>query len=132
MNGALKWKIIAGFVLVFIAGGITGAFVGGAQMRRAFSHGPPHRAAIKQRMTARLQRELSLTPDQANKISPIIDKASGDIEEARTKTAERIHEIMAQAHRDMDSILTDEQRVKLQEMRRRHPPRATDQSPPTP
>ena len=27
MNRALKWKLIAGFLLVFAAGGMTGAFV---------------------------------------------------------------------------------------------------------
>lgn len=28
MNGALKWKLVAGFVLVFVAGGIAGAALG--------------------------------------------------------------------------------------------------------
>jgi len=28
MNRALQWKLIAGFLLVFVAGGITGAFLG--------------------------------------------------------------------------------------------------------
>jgi hypothetical protein len=33
MNRALQWKLIAGFLLVFVAGGITGAFVGGSYAR---------------------------------------------------------------------------------------------------
>ena len=36
MNRALQWKLIAGFLLVFIAGGITGAFVGGSYARYHF------------------------------------------------------------------------------------------------
>ena len=119
MNRSLKWKLIAGFALVFIAGGITGAFVGAAHARHFFFHGPP-RDFIKERMGERLQRELKLTPEQVAKISPMLDKASAQLETIRTETAQRVHETMAQAHREMASVLTDEQRAKLQEMHRRH------------
>jgi Spy/CpxP family protein refolding chaperone len=119
MNRALQWKLIAGFVLVFIAGGFTGAFVGATHARHFFLRGP-HRGFIKERMGERLKRELNLTPEQVTKISPMIDKASAELEAIRTQTAERVHETMTQAHRDMATILTDEQRAKLQEMHRRH------------
>jgi Spy/CpxP family protein refolding chaperone len=119
MNRALQWKLIAGFLLVFIAGGITGAFVGANHARHYFLRGP-HRGFIKERMGERLKRELNLTPEQVTKISPMIDKASAELEAIRTQTAERVHETMTQAHRDMATILTDEQRAKLQEMHRRH------------
>ncbi len=36
MNSALKWKLIAGFILAFVAGGITGAAVGGMHARHVF------------------------------------------------------------------------------------------------
>ena len=36
MNRSLQWKLVAGFVLVFMAGGITGAFVGVAYARHHF------------------------------------------------------------------------------------------------
>lgn len=119
MNRALLWKLIAGFLLVFIAGGITGAFVGAAHTRHFFFRGP-HRAFIKERMGERLQRELKLTPEQVTKISPMLDKASAQLETIRAETAQRVHEAMAQAHSEMASVLTDEQRAKLQEMHRRH------------
>ena len=35
MNRALQWKLVLGFILVFFAGGITGAFLGGV-VRSAF------------------------------------------------------------------------------------------------
>ena len=104
---------------VFIAGGITGAFVGAAHARHFFLRGP-HRAFIKERMGERLQRELKLTPEQVTKISPMLDKASAQLETIRTETAQRVHETMAQAHREMATVLTDEQREKLQQMHRRH------------
>jgi Spy/CpxP family protein refolding chaperone len=119
MNRALQWRLIAGFVLVFIAGGITGGFVGAAHARHFFLRGP-HRGFIKERMSERLQRELKLTPEQMTKISPMIDKASAQLEAIRTETAQRVHETMAQTHREMATVLTDEQREKLKQMHRRH------------
>jgi len=118
MNRALQWRLIVGFMLVFLAGGITGAFVGAAHARHFFLRGP-HRAFIKERMGERLQRELNLTPEQVTKISPMIDKASAQLEAIRTETAQRVHETMAQAHREMATVLTDEQREKLKQMHRR-------------
>jgi Spy/CpxP family protein refolding chaperone len=119
MNRALQWKLIAGFLLVFIAGGITGGFVGAAHARHFFLRGP-HRGFVKERMGERLKRELNLTPEQVTKISPMLDKASAELEAIRTETAQRVHETMMQTHRDMATVLTDEQRAKLQEMHRRH------------
>ena len=118
MNRALQWKLIAGFLLVFLAGGITGGFMGAAYARHFFLRGP-HRGFIKERMGERLQRELNLTPEQVTKVSPIIDKASAQLEAIRTETAQRVHETMAQAHREMATVLTDEQREKLKQMHRR-------------
>jgi Spy/CpxP family protein refolding chaperone len=120
MNRVLQWKLIAGFLLVFIAGGITGGFIGAAHARDYFFRGP-HRGLIKERMFTRLQRELNLTPEQTTKISPMIDKASAELEKIRQETATRVHETMAQTHREMGAVLTDDQRAKLKEMHRRHP-----------
>ena len=133
MNRALQWKLIAGFLLVFLAGGITGAFVGAAHARHFILRGP-HRAFIKERMGERLKRELNLTPEQVTKISPMIDKASAELEAIRTETAQRVHETMTQAHREMATVLTDDQREKLKQMHRRqrrairgfHPPPPED------
>lgn len=131
MNRALQWRLIAGFVLVFIAGGITGGFVGATHARYFFLRGP-HRGFIKERMGERLQRELKLTPEQVTKISPMIDKASAQLEAIRTETAQRVHETMAQTHREMATVLTDEQREKLKQMHRRprHGVRAVHPPPP--
>lgn len=131
MNRALQWKLIAGFILVFVAGGITGGFMGAAHARHFFMDGP-HRGFSKERMGERLRRELNLTPDQVSKISPILDKTSAQMESIRTETAQRVHETMAQAHREIATVLTDEQREKLKQLhrRQRHGFRAGQPSPP--
>ncbi len=119
MNRALQWKLIVGFILVFIAGGISGAFLGGLYARHHFFafHRPE---LIGGRMKERLRAELNLTPEQVAKISPIIDKTAAQLRDIRRDTARRVHETIAEAHRQMAVNLTDEQRQKLQQIEERH------------
>jgi gas vesicle protein len=119
MNRALQWKLIAGFVLVFIAGGLTGAFLGGHYARNHIFRAP-HRGFLKERMGERLRIELKLTPEQVAKIAPIIDKSAEQLEAIRSETARRVHDTMKQAHEEMAVSLTDEQREKLKKMQFRH------------
>jgi Spy/CpxP family protein refolding chaperone len=118
MNPALKWKLIVGFVLVFLAGGMTGAFFGASHARHLF-FGPPSKI-MSERMRNRLRWQLHLTDEQVAKISPIIDKTAVQLQEIRRSTGLRVHETIAEAHREMAADLTPEQRVKLQEMEARH------------
>jgi len=119
MNRTLQWKLIAGFILVFVAGGITGAFLGGLYARHLFFefHRPEQ---IGTRMKERLRTELNLTPEQVAKISPIIDKTAVQLRDIRRETGRRVHETIAEAHRQMAANLTDEQRQKLQQIEERH------------
>src|SRR5437870_8671660 len=119
MNRTLQWKLIAGFMLVFVAGGITGAFLGGLYARHLFFefHRPEQ---IGARMKERLRTELNLTPEQVAKISPIIDKTAVQLRDIRRETGRRVHETIAEAHRQMAANLTDEQRQKLQQIEERH------------
>ena len=119
MNRALQWKLIGGFILVFIAGGITGAFLGGLHTRHLFFEFH-HPELIGTRMKEELRKELNLTPEQVAKISPIIDKTAAQLKQIRQDTGRRVHEIMMEAHREMAANLTDEQRLKLQQIADRH------------
>jgi Spy/CpxP family protein refolding chaperone len=118
MNRALKWKLIAGFLLVFLAGGLTGAFVGASHVRHFFKF--HHRDDISERMRQRLQRELDLTPEQVTKISPILDRAAAQLQQVRLDTGQRVREILNETHRQMTPHLTDEQREKLKQIEERH------------
>src|SRR6266566_6315136 len=114
MNRVLQWKLIGGFILVFIAGGITGAFFGGLHARHLFFEFH-HPALIAARMKERLRTELNLTPEQVVKISPIVDKTAVQLKQMRRDTGWRVHEIIIGAHQEMAANLTDEQRLKLRQ-----------------
>ena len=115
MTPALKWKLIAGFILVFIAGGLTGAF-----FSVRFGHGPPGHGFIASHMRQRLKWQLGLNDEQVKKISPIIDKTATEIESIRAETGRRVHDTFAEAHREIAADLTPEQRQQLQEIEARH------------
>lgn len=119
MNGALKWKLVAGFVLVFVAGGIAGAALGGFYARHLFFE--VHRPGrLGDRMKERLRTELHLTPEQVAKVSPIVDKTAAQLREIRRDTGRRVHELIVEAHKEIAADLTDEQRQKLQQIEERH------------
>jgi len=119
MNRALKWKLIAGFLLVFLAGGLTGAFVGASHVRHLFFKFH-HSGDLSEKMRERLRRELDLTPEQVAKISPILDKAAAQLQQMRRDTGQRVREILNETHRQMTPNLTDEQRQRLQQIEDQH------------
>jgi len=119
MTTALKWKLIAGFLLVFVAGGLTGGFVAATTIRNYF-FGAGHHAVAAQRMRERLKSELNLTPEQMTKIGPIIDKTAAQLQEIRMDTARRVRQTFDEAHRQVSANLTPEQQAKYEELRQRH------------
>jgi len=118
MNKSLRWKLIVAFVLIFLAGAACG-FFGAIHMHQAF-FARMAAGSMAQHMKERMRAELKLTPDQMLKISPIIDRAASQLTMAREQTMRSVHEIFNQTHREMQPLLTPEQRVKLEEMEKRH------------
>ena len=118
MNKSLRWKLIVAFVLIFLAGAACG-FFGAIHMHQAFfARMAPD--SMAQHMKERMRKELKLTPDKMQKISPIIDRTASQLQKARDQTMQSVHGIFSQSHREMEPLLTPEQRVKLEQMEERH------------
>jgi hypothetical protein len=133
VSRALRWKLIGGFVLVFVAGGVAGTFIGATHARHSL-FGLQHNI-VAERIRHRLRVELQLTDDQMTKISPIIDKTAARLQQIRFDTGRQVHETILEAHRDIAPHLTDEQRAKLHKLELRPPhPRWSDHGrrPPAP
>ena len=117
MNNSLRWKLLLAFVLVFLAGAACG-FFGALHVHHFFAR--MDSGAMAQHLKQRLRAELKLTPEQMQKISPIIDRAASELKTKREQTMRDVHEIFKQAHREMQPFLTPEQRTRLQELEKRH------------
>jgi len=119
MNSALKWKLAFGFLLVFVACVTTGALLGTLHVRHRFL-GPPHSGQVGERMREHLRRALDLTPEQAEKIAPIVDATSAKLEAIRIESAQRVRSAMEESERQISPDLTPEQVKKLQKLKGEH------------
>ena len=121
MNSRLKWMLAVAFLLVFAAGAATGSFAGSHYFKKHKkrlnfkAHG-----AVSDRMQEHLRTELELTPEQTEKVAPIIQSTTDKLQAIRIETAARVRETMEEAGREMSPHLTPDQQKKLAELREKH------------
>ena len=143
MNSTLKWKFAFAFLLVFVAGGMTGMFLGLHVLHPRVMLGPPHSGDVPDRMREHLRRTLGLTADQEKKVGPIVESTSTKLEAIRVETAERVRNVMEDSKKDIAPLLTPEQQTKLDKLESEHrkmmmhhgflpPPPPKDRPPPSP
>ncbi len=118
MNGSLRWKLIVGVLLAFLAGGMSGFFFA-IHARHVFIE-VHQQGLVSMRMKEHLRNQLNLTPDQEKKISPIVEKMSAQLEQIRSETGDRVRKTMHDAHHEMEGVLTEEQKKQLAQMEERH------------
>jgi hypothetical protein len=118
VNGSLRWKLIAGVLLAFLAGGMSGFFF--ATHARNVSIEFHQSDFLSMRMKEHLRHQLNLTPDQEAKISPIVERMAAQLEQIRGETGDRVRKTMQDAHHEMEGLLNDEQKKDLAQMEERH------------
>ncbi len=71
----------------------------------------------------RLARELDLTPEQRTRIDSLLDAQAAELRAIRGQTHPRIESTIARTRREIDAVLTPEQRTRAAELgeRRRGP-----------
>jgi hypothetical protein len=103
--------VVLAFIGIFVAGGITGGFVA-LRTQPTVLH---RRAAERftEQQFKRVAEELALTPEQRERIRPIITSAGRDIQAHRRE----IISILQQMEADVRSQLTDDQRARFDAIR---------------
>jgi Spy/CpxP family protein refolding chaperone len=112
-------KIILAVGGIFVAGAVTGGFV---SLRVADHLAREKRAAQRMgpnEIGGRLAEQLNLTPEQRDKIKPIIGRASDELRKVRSQSFAQAAALVAKMDADMAKILTEEQRARLVEIRAR-------------
>jgi Spy/CpxP family protein refolding chaperone len=122
MNSVNRWKI--GFLVLatFVAGAIAGGFLTmsaakdelrqNKDPRRWFTHTPD-----------RWRSEMKLTPDQDQKIRPILQQINDELTNLRMMDLRETEGILSRGEDRINAILTPEQRPLLQqtfEQRKEH------------
>ncbi len=112
MNPLTKPKIISYLALIFVAGGISGAVLGGGLAKQAKLQ-PPTMGNVCDHLRRRLQSQLDLTPDQMKRIKPILQRTEREMEGAHRRTMEQIELIMEKSNAQIAKELTPAQQLKL-------------------
>jgi hypothetical protein len=122
MNGWAKPKLISYLVGIFLAGGISGAFLVYATRRPVF-HGPPSSEEMIRYVRGKLEKEVGLTEQQWVEVGPIVSNATTEIGQLDHANRERIRELINQSDAAILEKLTAEQKPRMQkwiEERRKH------------
>lgn len=83
---------------------------------------PGHRGPPRDReFRDRFAREVDLTAEQQIRIDSIMDREGRELRAVRGRVQPQVDSIISRIRRQLDSVLTPEQRKKAEEIRRRHP-----------
>ena len=111
------WKLVLLLIGIFAAGVVAGGFVAMRYMR----HSMPRPPSPEQWGPARLKKlseRLSLTPEQEEKIRPIMKRDMDDLGRVRTSSFAEGKRIFERMEHDIAEVLTPEQREKFEQMNR--------------
>ena len=114
MTSLSKRKLAAYVVAIFLAGAGSGALVAW-QVSRRVPVPPLTPAEIGARLRARFQARLDLTPEQRQKVDPMIDQAMSRLEAIRQETASHVFANVSKLH---EQVLTPEQKTKFEALER--------------
>jgi Spy/CpxP family protein refolding chaperone len=114
-------------LLVALAGGLAGIaldrllLLPGPHGGSSFYHGPGRHPPRDREFRRRFAREVGLSAEQQAKVDSIMDQQGRELRTIRRQVQPQLDSIIGRTRRELDSILTPEQRGKAAEIRRRHP-----------
>jgi uncharacterized membrane protein len=109
------WKLILLLAGIFIAGGVTGAFVmvrAGKEMLRQ-RPGPQDWAPNHMK---RLVERLGLNPEQTEQIRPVVKRNMEELSRLRNETMAETKGVFERMEREISEKLTPEQREKFDKL----------------
>jgi Spy/CpxP family protein refolding chaperone len=113
MTSIGKRKLALYVLAIFLAGAGSGALITWHRCRRT-PPAPLPPAEIGARLRARLQSRLGLTPDQVQKINPMIDQAMRRVEAIRAETASHVFANVSNLDEQIRFVLTPGQQSKFE------------------
>jgi len=118
MNMKVRTTIVIIITLIF-------GIVLGAMLNRTFTHQRIKRAfdtVNPNRFTMILERAIDPTEKQKKQIREILQNHTNQVEELRKNAMEGMQTSLQSLKKELDSVLTPEQKERLEEMMKKRPP----------
>ncbi len=107
------WKLVLLLAGIFIAGGVTGAFVGQKVLQAKFSKRPMPEQWAPWHLK-RLAERLELKPEQQEELRPIIKRNMDELNHLRTAAMAETKVVLERMEREVSEKLTSEQRTRFE------------------
>ena len=111
------FKIILAVGGIFVAGAVTGGFVGVRIAERIAREQRAQQRMGPTEIGGRLAEQLKLTPEQREKLVPIIGHTTEELRRVRRESFGQMSQLVEKMDAELTKILTEEQRVRLVEIR---------------
>ena len=116
MNAVSRWKIIATLIAIFAAGAITGSLITVGVIKHEVRRQSDPRLWFQLTMN-RWKVRLHLTPDQEQRLRPIVQQTVDELRNLRSLDLRETDGILTRAQDRIDPILNADQRARLRRMR---------------
>jgi Spy/CpxP family protein refolding chaperone len=114
MKKIKPWLVL---VLVFVAGFISGAVVTRAVVRRTVQVALTNPDRVRDLIEKRIAARVKLDAEQRQRVHQILADSQGNLKELRREFAPRFTFIFSNSEARISSLLTPEQRQRLEKLR---------------
>jgi Spy/CpxP family protein refolding chaperone len=115
MNHLSRWKVALYLAAIFVAGGVTGWTIA-ARATKEKMYSSFRSDEFAAHLRERVRSGLDLTPDQAAKIEPIIERTCSEMKSIHRDTYKRISQIISNLNAQIAAELTPDQKAKFEQM----------------
>jgi len=106
------WKVILAFTGIFLAGILVGGLVT-LRVGKNWAQRQPMAEQYGPKLMQRLVTQLDLTPEQQDKIKPIVDQAAEELRQLRRTTQRTTASVLERMQGDIGAVLTPAQKTKF-------------------
>lgn len=131
MSWLRHWKVVLALVALFLLGAATGTVVTLKVVKRVIE-GRTNPERMSQSLLQEYQRRLRLTPEQIERIRPILQRTGREMGELRSEMAGRTFQVIRLSHEEIAAELQPEQREEFARVNREMRERFRQQGPPGP
>ena len=117
------WKMVLLLLGIYVAGGLTGAFVTMKVGREMWARRPMPEQWTQMQL-ARLAERLDLSAEQKEQIQPIVKRNMDELRKLRTESMAGTKTVFDRMEREIAEKLTPEQRTKYEQMNKEFRDRA--------